>query len=114
MLFTDAMVITGLVSNAEIAARSMIGNYFFLPAGTNERLIRSAGFQLVKCEDLTSACSNTAARWHDSRAKHSAAVSRLEGAQNYRALQKFLQCVRTLTQERRLSRFSYLAKKPKR
>jgi SAM-dependent methyltransferase len=113
MLFTDAMVISGLISNAEIATRSMIGNYFFLPVGENERLIRAAGFRLIKSDDLTSACSNTATRWHDSRAKHSVAVSRLEGAENYRALQKFLWCVRTLTLEQRLSRFSYLAIKPK-
>jgi ubiquinone/menaquinone biosynthesis C-methylase UbiE len=113
MLFTDAMVITGLISNLEIATRSMIGKYFFLPAGENERLIRSAGFRTLKCEDLTSACTNTAMRWHDSRAKYSAQLSRLEGAQNYRALQEFLWCVRTLTKERRLSRFSYLAVKPK-
>jgi SAM-dependent methyltransferase len=113
MLFTDAMVITGLISNSEIAARSMIGKYFFLPVGENERLIRAAGFRLINSDDLTSACSDTAARWHDSRAKHSSQVSRLEGAQNYRALQKFLWCVRTLTEERRLSRFSYLAVKPK-
>jgi SAM-dependent methyltransferase len=114
MLFTDAMVITGLISNSEIATRSMIGNYFFLPLGENERLNRAAGFRLLKCEDLTSACSNTAMRWHDSRAKHSVQVSRLEGAQNYRALQKFLWCVRTVTLERRLSRFSYLAMKSNR
>jgi SAM-dependent methyltransferase len=112
MLFTDALVITGLISNGEIAARSMIGNYFFLPLGENERLIRAAGFRLFKSDDLTSACSNTATRWHDARARHSAELFRLEGAENYHALQKFLWCVRTLTLERRLSRFSYLAIKP--
>lgn len=113
MLFTDALVITGLISDSEIATRSMIGNYFFLPVGENERLIRAAGFRLISTDDLTSACFNTARRWHDSRAAHSTQVSRLEGAQNYLALQKFLWCVRTLTRQRRLSRFSYLAIKPK-
>jgi SAM-dependent methyltransferase len=113
MLFTDALVITGLISNSEIATRSMIGNYFFLPPGENERLIRAAGFRLLKSDDLTPACSQTAARWHDSRAKYSKEVSDLEGARNCRAVQRFLWCVRTLTRERRLSRFSYLATKPK-
>jgi SAM-dependent methyltransferase len=114
MLFTDAMVITGLISNSEIATRSSIGIYFFLPAGENERLIGAAGFRQMSSEDLTAECTDTARRWHDSRAKYSAQVSRLEGAQNYQGLQKFLSCVRTLTEERRLSRFSYLATKPKR
>lgn len=111
MLFTDALVITGLISHEEIATRSMIGKYFFLPVGENERLIGAAGFRLLKCENLTSACSRTAGRWHDARARYAAAVSRLEGARNFRGLQKFLSCVRTLTLERRLSRFSYLAVK---
>ena len=31
MLFTDALVITGFVSYEEIARRSFIGNYFYLP-----------------------------------------------------------------------------------
>src|SRR5207253_7813940 len=44
MLFTDALVVTGILSNGEIATRSSIGPYFFLPAGENERLIETAGF----------------------------------------------------------------------
>ena len=106
-------MITGLISDEEIATRSMIGNYFFLPAGENEHLIRAAGFRLLKSDNLTSACSNTAARWHHARAKYAAELSRIEGAENYRDLQKFLWCVRTLTREGRLSRFAYLAVKPR-
>ena len=112
MLFTDALVITGLISNQEIATRSMIGNYFFLPVGENERLIRDAGFTLLRRHDLTTACTKTATRWHNARAKRATEVTRLEGTQNFRALRDFLWCVRTLTLERRLSRFSYLALKP--
>src|SRR5204863_5157593 len=96
MLFTDALVITGLISNQEIATRSIIGNYFFLPSGENERLIRSAGFTLIRRHDLTRACTTTATRWHNARAKRATEVTRLEGAQNFRALQDFLWCVRTL------------------
>jgi ubiquinone/menaquinone biosynthesis C-methylase UbiE len=33
MLFTDAMVITGLISKEEIATRSRIGDYCFYPPG---------------------------------------------------------------------------------
>ena len=112
MLFTDALVITGLISNEEIATRSMIGNYFFLPVGENERLIRAAGFALLRRYDLTPACTTTATRWHNARAKRATEVTRLEGAKNFRALQDFLWCVRTVTFERRLSRFAYLALKP--
>ena len=111
MLFTDAMVVTGLLSNQEIATRSMIGTYFFLPIGENERLIQDAGFKLLRNDDLTSACTIIASRWHHARAKRAREVSRLEGVRNFRALQNFLWCVRTLTREGRLSRFSYLGLK---
>jgi SAM-dependent methyltransferase len=112
MIFTDAMVITGLVSHQEIAARSSIGNYFFLPQGENERLICAAGFKLLRADDLTAACAAIAERWHDARARRSVELSRIEGEENFQGLQKFLWCVRTLTFERRLSRFSYLGLKP--
>src|SRR5215467_7688769 len=52
-LFTDAMVITGPVSNEELAIRSSIGFYLFVPPGENERLLRQAGFGLLGVEDLT-------------------------------------------------------------
>src|SRR5215467_13225747 len=52
-LFTDAMVITGPVSHEELAIRSSIGFYLFVPPGENERLLREAGFELLGVQDLT-------------------------------------------------------------
>src|SRR6185312_12734087 len=43
LLFSDALIIGGLISHEEIAARSSIGYYIFSPPGENERLIRQAG-----------------------------------------------------------------------
>ena len=43
-LFTDAMVITGPVTHEEIATRSSIGFYLFVPPGVNEAMLRDAGF----------------------------------------------------------------------
>jgi len=60
MLFTDALVITGVVSHEEIARRSSIGLYFFVPSGENERLIREAGFELIRADDLTADAANIA------------------------------------------------------
>jgi len=53
MLFSDALVIGGVISHDEIAARSSIGFYLFSPPGENERLIRSAGFSDIKVVDTT-------------------------------------------------------------
>src|SRR5262245_9773740 len=70
VLFTDAMIVTGLVSNEELATRSSIGRYLFVPPGENERLIRRAGFTLLSSEDVTAAAATIAQRWHAAREQH--------------------------------------------
>ena len=113
MLFTDAMVISGLVSNEEIATRSSIGSYFFLPPGENERLIRASGFELVRTDDVTASAAIIAKRWHDARARRGKDLARIEGKANFEGLQKFLFRVHIVSAEGRLSRYAYLARKPK-
>jgi SAM-dependent methyltransferase len=112
MLFTDAMVVTGLISQAEIATRSSVGLYFFLPRGENERLIAEAGFRLLAAEDLTEGAERIAARWLDARERHRVELVAREGAANFVGLQRFLDCVHRVSAERRLSRYGYLAEKP--
>jgi SAM-dependent methyltransferase len=111
MLFTDAMVISGLVSHEELATRSSIGFYVFLPCGENERLIAEAGFELLEARDVTGETEVIARRWHDARGSHRAALIQREGAQNFEGLQRFLSCVHRLSAERRLSRYCYLARR---
>jgi len=113
MLFTDAMVITGLLSNEEIATRSSIGSYFFLPPGENERLIRAAGFELIRTDNVTANAAIIAKRWHDARARRGKDLVRFEGKTNFEGLQKFLRRVHVVSVEGRLSRHAYLAQKPK-
>jgi len=111
MLFTDALVITGIISHEEIARRSSIGLYFFVPPGENERMIEAVGFELVDVEDLTPACVAVSKRWHEAREKHREASVGLEGEENFEGLQDFLSGTYGLTTQRRLSRFAYCAKK---
>ena len=111
VLFTDAMVITGPATHEELAIRSSIGFYLFVPPGENERLLREAGFELLGVEDLTGSAADISKRWFDAREQHREALIRMEGHENFHGLQRFLQCVLTLSTERRLSRFSYLARK---
>jgi SAM-dependent methyltransferase len=112
MLFTDAMVIAGVVSHEEIAKRSSIGTYFYVPPGANERMIREAGFELEQAEDRTADAAAVSKRWHDARARHRDEVVRIEGEKNFDGLQEFLHCVHTLTAEGRLARYLYVARKP--
>jgi len=112
ILFTDAMVVTGVVSKEELATRASIGFYLFVPPGENERLIARAGFKLVACDDVTSAAETIAERWYSARAEHRKELVTREGEENFSGLQRFLACVHRLSAERRLSRFCYLAEKP--
>jgi cyclopropane fatty-acyl-phospholipid synthase-like methyltransferase len=112
-LFTDALVVTGPVSHEELATRSSIGYYLFVPPGANERMLQEAGFRIGAVEDVTANAAAVASRWHDARARHRAALVAREGEPNFEGLQRFLRCVHTLSVERRLSRYAYLAEKPR-
>src|SRR4029077_18264816 len=48
MLYTDPVVVTGLVAKEEFATRSLTGDFAFGPPGVNEQLIGEAGFELVR------------------------------------------------------------------
>jgi len=112
VLFTDAMVLTGIVSHEELAIRSSIGFYLFVPPGENERLLREAGFARLRVQDVTENAAEVSRRWHEARAQHREALVAREGQANFDGLQRFLRCVNTLSVERRLSRYAYLAEKP--
>jgi cyclopropane fatty-acyl-phospholipid synthase-like methyltransferase len=68
ILFTDPTIVTGLVTDAEIAARSAIGVYVFSAGFANEQLLAEAGFGLLRSEDLTENMASMAGRWRDARA----------------------------------------------
>ncbi len=113
-LFTDAMVLTGIVSHEELAIRSSIGFYLFVPPGENERLLETAGFTVLSVQDVTTNAAEVSHRWHEARARHRNSLETREGQPNFDGLQRFLACVHTLSVERRLSRYAYLAEKPAR
>lgn len=110
-LFTDPVVVTGLVSHQELATRSSIGDFVFAPPGVNERLIQEAGFELARREDVTENAAVLSERWHDARAEDREALLQIEGEERYAGLQQFFAVVHRLTSERRLSRFAYLLRK---
>jgi SAM-dependent methyltransferase len=109
LLFSDALVIGGLISNEELATRSSIGFYVFSPPGVTEQLIEAAGLRLVSTMDTTENAARIAKRWRDARQKQSQDLIAAEGRVNFDGLQRFLDCVHTLTAERRLLRNVYVA-----
>src|SRR4051794_18926296 len=111
ILFTDAMILTGPITNEQLMTRSSIGLYVFLPPGENEHLIREAGFDLISSVDLTSNAAAISQRWHDARARRYDDLVRIEGMPTYEGLQRFLSCVHTASEKRLLSRFMYAGRK---
>jgi SAM-dependent methyltransferase len=111
-VFTDPVVVTGPVTNDELALRSSIGLFLFVPPGINERLIEEAGFRLVRQEDVTENAALVSGRWHRARQAHKDDLLQIEGAQRFEGLQRFFEAVHRLTSERRLSRIAYFVEKP--
>jgi SAM-dependent methyltransferase len=111
LLFSDALVIGGIVSQEEIATRSSIGYYLFSPPGENERLIGAAGFRLIAVNDTAANVAAIAERWYHARQKREHDLIAAEGESTFQGLQRFLDCVHRLTSERRLLRYVYVAAK---
>jgi SAM-dependent methyltransferase len=111
ILFTDPIVVTGLLSSEEIALRASIGFFLFSLREENERLVREAGLELVRREDATGNVVEVSARWRAARERHRAELVADEGEETFAGLQRFLAVVHTLAGERRLSRDLVLARK---
>ncbi len=111
-VFTDPVVITGPVTNDEIALRSSIGLFLFVPPEVNDRLIANAGFKLIEKEDVSENAAIVSGRWHDARERYRNELIEIEGEERFEGLQRFFAAVQLLTSERRLSRIVYLVEKP--
>ena len=111
LLFSNPAVVTGPVTNAEIAVRSLSGFYLFVPRGYDERIIAECGLQLVACEDRTSNMAEIAERRKSARESRSAALRRIESDATYESQQEFLSVTSKLARDGRLSRMVYVAEK---
>jgi ubiquinone/menaquinone biosynthesis C-methylase UbiE len=111
MLFSDALVVGGMLSHEEIATRSSIGFYVYSPPGENERLLERVGFRQIRVTDTTESAVRIAKQWHHAREKRKEKLVAAEGNINFEGLQRFLSCVHILTREKRLLRYLYFANK---
>jgi SAM-dependent methyltransferase len=112
IVFTDPVVVTGLLSSEEIAVRSSIGFYLFAPQGEDARLIQQAGLALERELDVTENMATISERRHDARLRARDALLALEGEHTYDGQQRFLAMVHQLASQRRLSRLAFLMRKP--
>jgi SAM-dependent methyltransferase len=112
LVFTDPIVVTGPLANEEIATRSAISFFLFVPPDYDDRVLADAGFEVAVREDRTENVALVAGRWVDVRAEREAALREIEGDERYDALQAFYAMCARLAREGRLSRVAYLARKP--
>jgi SAM-dependent methyltransferase len=113
LLFSDPAVLTGAVTKSALDIRAATGFFLFVPPGLNEKAIEAADLTLLRCEDRTAATAEIAARWHAARLRRAAVLRREEGAEWFEQRQRFLAISAELAASRRLSRFLYLAEKPR-
>jgi SAM-dependent methyltransferase len=111
LLFTDPTIVTGILSNEEIASRSAIGYMLFTPPGENERLLQEAGLTLLHTRDVTDKSAVVSKRWSEARARRREELLQLEGEAEFEQTQCWLSAVHTLASERRVSRFAFVAQK---
>ena len=112
LLFIDPIVVTGALSNEEIAIRASIGFYLFVPPGMDELMIKKAGLDIERVEDRTENMASNARGWLNARGKRESDLRRIEGGDTFEGQQLFFETAAQLAEERRLSRFAVLAQKP--
>jgi SAM-dependent methyltransferase len=112
MLYSDALVIDGQISQREIEVRSTLGLYIFSTPGQNEALITAAGFSKPKATDTTAETARIATNWFNARKQRKRLVIEQEGEENFARQQYLLACAAKLAEEKRLLRYYYLAQKP--
>jgi len=108
-LFTDAGVLVGVISDDEVASRSLHGHTHFVAPGFNERALQDAGFRLLETEDRTESLLLNAEGRRAARLAHRADVEHAEGADVFAHEQHYLETVIALARRRSLSRMMYLA-----
>jgi SAM-dependent methyltransferase len=111
LLYTDPIVITGIVTNEEIALRSSIGFFLFVPADENERLISEAGFKNIQSRNVTENMATVSRKWRDAREKRKKELLKIEEENNFNGLQAFFNTVYLVSSENRLSRIMFRALK---
>jgi cyclopropane fatty-acyl-phospholipid synthase-like methyltransferase len=111
VLFTDPIIVTGPLTNAEIAVRTSAGFYLVVPRGYDELVITQCGLRLLTHEDVTGNMARVAEARRAARAARSANLREIEGDRTYDDEQEFLEITARMAREGRLSRFVYCATK---
>ena len=109
LVFTDPIVVSGPLTAREIAIRSSIGFFLFVPPGIDERLLEGAGFIVTEVVDRTGNMAKAARGRLIARQRHESDLRQIEGDETFEGQQRFLEVAARLAEERRLSRLAFRA-----
>lgn len=109
LVFTDPIIVTGPLTNEEIAVRSSVGFFLFVPAGADERLLEETGFSVTETIDRTENMARMAERWRSARGARTEELRNIEGDATFEGQQRFFEVAAQVAAERRLSRFAFHA-----
>jgi hypothetical protein len=109
LVFTDPLVVTGALTAQEIATRSSIGFFVFVPPNYDAEQLAAAGFSLDHVEDRTENMARLARTWFVARQVREQDLRRIEGDATFEGQQRFLEVAAVLAAERRLSRLALFA-----
>lgn len=111
LLFTDPMVLVGIVSSDEVSVRTWAGAACLIPRGENENLLQLTGFELLSYEDLTESVVTVARRQAAAFEKYRSDIVGSMGQEIYDALTSSTRMAETLADQKRLIRIAYLARR---
>jgi cyclopropane fatty-acyl-phospholipid synthase-like methyltransferase len=111
ILFTDPIVMTGPLTNAEISIRTSAGFYLLVPEGYDEQCLRGCALRMVVTENITRNMAEIAEKRRAAREKHETGLREIEGDPAYEVQQEYLAVATRIAKEGRLSRFLFVAEK---
>lgn len=106
--FTDAGVVTGVVSDEEIRLRSPHGRTQFAPPGFNERTLELCGLRLLERMDRTASLLVVAGQRIEVRLGHRVQLEATEGVEGFERHQRYLATVCTLARRKAVARVMYV------
>lgn len=112
LMLTDPCLISGGISDEELANRSMFGGYFFLPPGLQEKLLVKSGFSVTHSQDLT--IDNAAIithKWWRSRERRQNELKHMESEEEFDKIQLFLKTCDHLYNHQKMSQIAYYAER---
>ena len=109
LVFTDPIVVSGPLTAQEIAIRSSIGFFLFVPPGTDDRLLEDAGFIVNEVVDRTGNMAKAARGRLIARQRRESDLRKIEGDETFEGQQRFLEVAARLAEEQRLSRLAFRA-----